>query len=181
MLGKRFRFSYFKMNAYRSVVVLAVLLCVFGCGHTRQDAPIVATPKTVWVDPDELRQSPVQHDHLTDGQMRRINALQHTFHEVDPSSLDKWVEGFKRDRDPEREIRIYEGMAEAYSAYCSGKSLTPKAKLDVYQVVLLRSGATDAEVISRLNLKVLTKADARDILKQYKMAPTPIRISTQGG
>lgn len=61
--------------------------------------------------------------------MERINALQQTFAEVDPTPLAKWVEDFKRDVDPERELRIYEAMAQAYRAYCQGKNLSAPPSL----------------------------------------------------
>ena len=113
--------------------------------------------------------------------MKRIKALQQTFQDVDSSPLDKWVDDFKRDHDPEREIRIYEGMAEAYRSYCSGKTLTQSAKQDVYQVVLLRSGAPDSDVLPRLNLSVLQTQDAREILKGYKRAPAPVLVTAGSG
>jgi hypothetical protein len=110
--------------------------------------------------------------------MERIRKLQQTFSEVDPMPLEKWVDDFKRDKDPDREIRIYEGMAEAYTAYCSGRQLTLQAKQDVHQVVLLRSGAPDAQVLPQLTLKVLSVDDAKEILKLYKVPPAPITVST---
>jgi hypothetical protein len=109
--------------------------------------------------------------------MERLKKLQETFAEVDPSPLEKWVDDFKRDQDPEREIRIQEAMATAYSAYCSGRSLTLAAKRDVYQVVLLRSGAADAEVLSHIKLSTLSLDDAKAVLKLYPMAPAPITVS----
>jgi hypothetical protein len=134
-----------------------------------------------WIDPAHLQPGPVQHQRLTDVQVERIKTLQHTFREVDPTPLEKWVEDFKRDVDPEREIRIYEGMATAYGAYCAGRTLTLAAKKDVYQVVILRSGAPDVEVLPRLKLSTLSLDDAKDILKLYPMAPAPVTVSTSPG
>lgn len=131
-----------------------------------------------WIDPARLQPGPVRHEQLTAAQLDRIKKLQRTFQEVDPSPLEKWVDDFKRDRDPERELRIYEAMASAYDAYCTGRALTPAAKQDVYQVVILRSGAPDAEVLPRLKLRVLSIDDARDILKLYRMDPAPITASS---
>jgi len=108
--------------------------------------------------------------------MERVKALQQTFAEVDPSPLPKWVEDFKRDRDPDRELRIYEGMADAYRAYCHGRSLSPRAKADVYQVVLLRSGAPDAEILPRLKLEELSIADAKDVLRMYTVPGEPLTV-----
>lgn len=113
---------------------------------------------------------------LTQQQEARIKRLQETFIDVDPTPLEKWREDFSRDRDPERELRIYEGMAEAYRSYCEGKDLTQAAKSDVYQVVLLRSGAPEAEVLPRLKLTVLSLEDAKAILKGYRVQAAPIVV-----
>jgi len=138
-------------------------------------------PPNEKVDPKTLRPGRIQHEQLSGEQVGRIKALQQTFSDVDSSSLDKWVEDFKRDQDPEREIRIFERMAQAYRAYCSGKNLTPEAKQDVFHIVCLRSGAPDSEVLSGLELKVLSVEDAREILKYYNGAPAPIQVSTTPG
>jgi hypothetical protein len=130
--------------------------------------------RTKWVDPAELHPGPIQHASLTDNQLERVRRLQQTFAEVDPSSLDKWIDDFKRDRDPERELRVYEGMADAYRAYCNGRNLSPRGKSDVYQVVLLRSGAPDEEVLPHLKLDELSVADAKQILGLYKEPAAPI-------
>jgi hypothetical protein len=110
--------------------------------------------------------------------MERVKRLQETFAGVDASPLDKWVEDFKRDRDPDHELRIYEGMADAYRAYCNGRKLSSRAKADVYQVVLLRSGAPDAEVLPRLKLSELSVADAKELLGLYKEPPAPVTVTS---
>src|SRR5262249_20201734 len=121
---------------------------------------------------------PIQHDSLTPTQLARIGTLQQVFSDVDETSLDKWIEDFKRDQDLEREIRIYEGMAEAYRAYCADKTLTAQAKRDVYQVVLLRSGRQEAEVIGGVTLQPPSVSDAREVLRLYRVPPAPISVST---
>jgi hypothetical protein len=164
------------------LIILLNSLCLAGCkSDNRQAQPNNSTSQTQWVSPNKLQPGTLQHAQLNTAQMRRIKTLHQTFQEVDPSSFDQWVQDFKRDQDPEREIRLYEGMAEAYRSYCSGKNLTLSAKQDVYQVVLLRSGAPDKEVLPRLNLKTLTVEDAKEILKHYKMAPAPTEVSPNPG
>jgi hypothetical protein len=70
-------------------------------------------------------------------------------------------------------------MADAYSAYCAGKALTPSAKQEVFQVVLARSAAPDDVVLRSLKLKVLSLDDAKAILKMYKMPPAPVTVSPE--
>ncbi len=162
---------------------ISVLMGLASCGilACKSDGQVPTTKpgssQIEWVAPAKLKPGPVRRDQLSVEQLERIKKLQQTFSEVDPTSLDKWVDDFKRDADPDREIRIYDGMAEAYSGYCAGKSLTREARQDVFQVVLLRSGAPDAEVLSRLTLVKLSLDDARAILKLYRASPAPITVS----
>ena len=115
------------MRACHLIALFTCAACLFACNEAKQPS------RQPWIDPASARPGPLQHEQLTSAQIERIEKVQQTFSEVDPSRLDKWVEDFKRDRDPEREIRIYEGMADAYAAYCAGRTLTLPAKNDVYQ------------------------------------------------
>lgn len=172
------------VRARHSALLLAyfALFCLVGCRSERlQNRDNGLSSKTEWIDPKSLSSGPIQHGELSAEQMKRIKALQETFHEVDPTPLEKWVEDFKRDNDPEREIRVYESMAEAYRAYCAGKNLTLQAKMDVEGVVLMRSGASDEEVLSQLKLKTLSIEDAKAILKLYKAPPAPIDVYSKPG
>ena len=128
------------------------------------------------MDPNKLTPGPIQHAKLTDEQLARITHVQKVFHEVDSSPLEKWVDDFKRDVHPDNEITIYENMATAYEAFATSKALSIDAKKEVYQVVLLRSGAPEVDVIAHLKLKVLTEKDAREIMAHFSAAPEPIKV-----
>ena len=132
--------------------------------------------KTQWIDPNKLEAGPIRHASLTDDQMSRVQRLQKTFHEVDPSSVEKWAEDFRRDANPEREMGIWESMATAYETFTASNSLTLAGKKEVYQVVLLRSGAPEDEVMKHLELKTLTEKDARAIMALFVTKPAPIRV-----
>jgi hypothetical protein len=82
--------------------------------------------------------------------------------------LDTWITNFKRDMDPDRELDVWESMATAYTRYTSGKDLTPEALGEVLQVVLLRSGCSSTEeVLEHLDLKILSRDEAREIMGLY--------------
>lgn len=120
-----------------------------------------------WIDPNEIQPGPMQRDSLSDSQMERVRTLQKVFVEVDGKSVDEWVDNFKRDLDPERELAIWEKMSSAYSAYCDDRDLSVEAKKEVYKVVLLRSMASEADVLQRLELSVLSQDDAKEIMMGY--------------
>jgi len=82
-------------------------------------------------------------------------------------AVEQWVDNFKRDLNPDRELDIWEAIAKAYTAYCSKRTLSPEAKREVYKVVLLRSMAPESDVLERLELKVLTKDDAVAVMQGF--------------
>src|SRR6266581_2006824 len=146
-----------------ALALLGVVILAAGCGQSNDSAP----PRTGWVDPSKLQPGPIQHASLTDDQMNRVRHLQKTFGQVDPSPLEKWVEDFKRDANPENELKIWEGMATVYETFTASKNLTIDAKKEVFQIVLARSGAADEEVLKHLHLKILTENDAREIMALF--------------
>jgi hypothetical protein len=144
-----------------------------GCGQSSKPSE----QKSQWIDPSKLTPGPIQHTSLTDEQLARVTHVQKVFQEVDSSPLEKWVEDFQRDVNPDKEIQIYENMATAYAAFTTSKSLSLDAKKDAYQVVLLRSAAPEQDVIAHLKLKVLTEQDAREIMSHFSAAPEPIEVT----
>lgn len=154
-----------------AALALSVILLA-GCDR----ASTSSDSKTQWIDPNKLEAGPVRHTNLTEDQTSRIQRVQKIFSEVDPSPIEKWMEDFKRDTNPERELAIWEGMATAYATYIASNSLTLAGKKEVFQVVLLRSGASDDEVLKHLDLKILTETDARKIMALFATKPEPIRV-----
>lgn len=120
-----------------------------------------------WVDPKTIQPGPIRREALSDEQMAQIRTLQATFAEVDGQSVEQWVDNFKRDVDPDKELRVWERMANAYRAYCDGRKLSPEAKKDVYRVVLLRSMASEQDVLERVKLKELSREEAIAVMKGY--------------
>lgn len=144
--------------------VLSTLLAFlgFGCEKSSQQ------PQLKRVDPATLKPGPIQHEELSREQLERIAKLHHIFSEVDSSPLEKWIDNFKRDMDPDSELALWERLAKVYTDYSSRRELSLDAKQDVYQIVLLRSTTPDAEkVLEYLNLKVLTPEEARDVMKLF--------------
>lgn len=152
------------------VALLALSLVMLSCNR----APTGKTTEggnsggeVVWIDPKTIQPGPIQRDALSDEQMARIRILQATFAEVDGQPVEKWVDNFKRDLDPDKELRVWERMAKAYRSYCDGRKLSLEAKKDVYRVVLLRSMASEHDVLERAKLKELSRDDAIAVMKGY--------------
>jgi len=155
-------------------LLAALMLCVVltsGYDHSASSSD----GKIQWVNPKKLEAGPIRHANLTEDQISRVRRVQKIFSEVDPSPIEKWLDDFKRDENPERELVIWENMATAYETFTTSNSLTLGGKTEAFQVLLLRSGVPDDEVLKHLELKVLTEKDARAIMALFAIKPEPIR------
>ena len=124
-------------------------------------------PQTQLANVADLKPNEIQHEQLSEEQLRRIKTLHETFAEVDKSSLEKWIDNFKRDANPDSEIAIWERVANAYRNYCSQRELTLEAKDDVFQALVLRSMTSDERAVKTLKLKELSSDEARKIMREY--------------
>ena len=146
-------------------VILSSLLAFlgFGCaGQTENQQPRIER-----VNPADLKPNAIQREQLTEEQLRRAKKLHETFAEVDKSSLETWIDNFKRDMNPDKEIAIWERIAKAYTNYTSQKELSLEAKEDAFQTLLMCSMSSDEETIKSLKLKVLSQDEARKLCKEY--------------
>lgn len=146
-------------------VILSSLLTFLGFGCAGQ--PDNQQPKIERVNPADLKPNAIQREQLTEEQLRRAKKLHETFAAVDKSSLETWIDNFKRDMNPDKEIAIWERIAKAYTNYASQKELSLEAKEDAFQTLLMCSMSSDEETIKSLKLKVLTQDEARKLCKEY--------------
>jgi len=89
--------------------------------------------------------------------VERIKAVQVAFAEVDPTPQEKWIEDFKRDMNPERELAIWEVMARAYTAYTAERNLSLAKRKELFGIILTGSGASAEDALLHLKLKLFTK------------------------
>ncbi|WNM18188.1 hypothetical protein [Flavobacterium capsici] len=133
-------------------------------------------PETKIIDPNEISIHEIVHDTLTAKQIEDITKIHSTFAEVDTTSLENTLNDFKRDLNPDDEIQIWLQMANAYQSYMKGKNKTLEQKKEVYKLILSRSMMSSEEVIQNLDLKILSKKEAEEVLSFYTDNPMPIRV-----
>jgi Glu-tRNA(Gln) amidotransferase subunit E-like FAD-binding protein len=68
---------------------------------------------------------------------------------------------------PDKEIAVWERIAENYAKYTSQRELSLEAKEDIFQTLLMCSMASDEETIKSLKLKVLSQDEARKMCKEF--------------
>jgi hypothetical protein len=65
-----------------------------------------------------------------------LRHIQVTFGEVQPRTLADWENGFRRDTNPDEEVRLWLFMAEVYRRWTRGRRLSFVRKFELYLVVL---------------------------------------------
>jgi hypothetical protein len=119
------------------------------------------------VDDSCLEAGPVRHHTLPASLVARIGNVARIFHEVDGRSAAEWARDFQRDRDPEKEVAVWEAMAAAYSMFAKERGLTLEARREALQLLLLRSmqaGPLPKDFL----LKHLKPSDAVVLLAGFK-------------
>jgi hypothetical protein len=144
-------------------ITLASILALFGIGCGEK-----SEPKIEYINPAELQKGPIQSESLSEEQLQRIDKLRQILAEVDTQTREQWIDNFKRDLNPDKEIAIWEQIAKTYQIYCSRNNLSQEAKSDVLGVILLRSMImNEDEVLKSAKLKKLTEAQAKEVIKLY--------------
>ena len=128
------------------------------------------------MNPNDIQISPKRHEELSPELLARIRATTETFESIDGISYEKAVDLYKRDLNPEENIVPWEEMVKAYKAFCRDRCDSPDERMDVYRTLLLRSMFSDEETLARSQLKVLTEAEAKDVIGLYELPPTPMTV-----
>lgn len=160
------------MNKLLIILFFAVLI---SCQNGQQKT-VKSNGETEWMDSNIIQQGPIIQDSLTFKQLENIEYLYTTFKEVDPTSLENWIEDFRRDQNPDREIEIWMMMANTYNTYLKNGDFDLEVKKEIFKIVLMRSSATEDEVIAHLELLHLSEKEARAIMQAYKLEAKPIRV-----
>jgi hypothetical protein len=156
-----------------AVGALAVVLYkVYFAPHS--SAP--SSGSTAWIDPSSITPQPTAQSQLTQDQLDRIQRLQQRLLDADGSSLQQWEDDFSKDRDPERELVVWEAIADAYDKYCSEHSLTLAGKKEVLGILDRRSGADEDDVLAHISLAVLTPSEAREVMSLYTGPTEPVEV-----
>lgn len=160
------------MNLTRRSLVLVVALTL----ATTYLPRLGASQQTEAIDPAKLKPGPIRHADLPPDLLKRATALEPVFADVYPTTHENWIEGFRRDAHPEREIAIWEQMAEAYTQFFKGRNVPIAYRREAFRLLLYRSGATPEDTLKQAKLKYLTEEEARRLLTLYKAPPAPISV-----
>lgn len=101
--------------------------------------------KVETIETSKILISPYRHSKLPVNLVTRICLIRAALFEVYPHSMDFWVDGFRRDAHPSREVRIWEHISACYLEFVSAHELTAKQRSDAYNAITSLSLGGDAE------------------------------------
>lgn len=106
--------------------------------HRRQAfLEVMASAEFKTVAPDQIKLSPPKHDSLPDQLIGRIRLIRAALLDVYPHSMKYWVDGFRGDAHPSKEISFWEHLAACYVEFTHSRGInTPELRQAVYSVLM---------------------------------------------
>lgn len=115
---------------------------------------------------------------LSDAQSAQVKKIHQTFLEVFPVSYEDATNNFRRDKNPDREIKIWNHMAEIYQDFAikhAGQDQLAIRK-EAFRLLLLRSSLSEEVAIERAKSQLLSEEDAKKLLSKYTMKEKLIKV-----
>lgn len=119
---------------------------------------------------ESIKPGPIRHKNLHPLYVNSIRLIRASLFDVYPKSLEFWLDGFKRDLNPEREIAIWERIATVYLEYSSLQELSIEQKHAAFSIIVLLSMGltyeefkTDPEELPPNGFKIINHLMHNDI------------------
>lgn len=104
----------------------------------------------------------------------RIRACREVLGEFDPTPLDKVLDDFRRDSDPERGLLFWEAVSGALADFTKARHPTPverRAAFDLLSHLLIMG--KDPRRLSRF-VRYLSEDDVRFLVRRFGAYPVPV-------
>lgn len=98
---------------------------------------------------------------LTAEQSLQIAEIQKVLADVDVLPLDEWLDGFRRDPNPDAEIAVWKKITDAYTYFLKGREATADYKKEVFKVLVASSVMPREDVPANAGV---TKLSAQEII-----------------
>jgi hypothetical protein len=154
-----------KRKLTAGLLVVAMIVAIASCGDP--------SPSQIQEQLDDvsvrelLEQSPIVHEQLTDDQVARIRKFHETFLAVFDVPFEATLEDFRKEPNLEAEILIWEQMATAYIRYNSGRSLTIEEKEAVFDILLIRTMASEEWILENREWDEFSSEEVKEIVSYY--------------
>jgi hypothetical protein len=123
-----------------------------------------------WLHPGSLIRSPPAGN-LTEDQIGRIKAYKKILKEVETAPLEKSIEDFRRDGDPESEIRVWEKIARNFKAEEKYRKNASPGELRLLLSVLLQCSIAGTAQVLSVFPAAKTLPQVKRVLKRWNEEP----------
>jgi hypothetical protein len=128
------------------------------------------------INPKELKLPPPAHDQLPDELIGRIRLVRAALLGVDPHSMKYWIDGFRGDSHPSREVRIFERIAACYLEYVSMTRVTTEQCKHVFSVLVALSYGIECNDLTKY-AKELSEEDIEKLKLLFHNSHPPYDMS----
>jgi hypothetical protein len=95
----------------------------------------------------QLKRGPIRHEQLSLSLTARINYLRQALDEVYAQPMEKWLDEFQRDANPESEVVWWERLTRCYLAYTEPKDLSFKQKQAAFKTLFTLAMGSDLQAL----------------------------------
>jgi len=129
----------------------------------------------------KLKQGPVIHKSLPFVFIARMLSIYPKLEEVMGMTFQEFEEGFHRDHNPERELMVWQAIADCYVEFQKEKFCNDKKKKAVFHF-LLAATAVIVEFTDEPDLSARDKQKLYNMLKAALSLPLqPVKLDTETG
>lgn len=126
-----------------------------------------------WVPPDAVKKGAQERTELTPEQIRRIRAFKEILWEHDHTSLGEAAANFRRDRNPEPEIRRWEHLAQVYQAEIEDRPLADaRERKLLFRALLALTFSGDVEDVIAMQPRVKALSDLPRVIDRFRIPGT---------
>ena len=111
----------------------------------------------------QLKRGPIRHEQLSLSLTARINYLRQALEEVYSQPIEKWLDEFQRDMNPESEVVWWERLTRCYLAYTEPKDLSFKQKQAAFKILFTLGMGNDLQALD-VELGCLPEGAREEIL-----------------
>jgi hypothetical protein len=90
----------------------------------------------VWIDPSSVSKGEVRHDEFPDSYYQYFERIIICFKGVYDLSLEEWVDGFKRDANPDQEIAIWVFFGERFAKIIDEENLDESDRRELFRLLM---------------------------------------------
>jgi hypothetical protein len=126
-----------------------------------------------WVRPGAVKKAAQERTELTPAQIGRIRTFKEILWEHDHTSLEEAADNFRRDRNPEAEIQLWEHVAHVYQAEVEDRPLADaRERKLLFRALFALTFSGKVEDVIAMQPQVKALADLPRVIDRFRISGT---------